>query len=456
MGGHHSHYSGGYGPVGPAPTEHSVVYTTLHFDKPWSYENYLKTGGYSALRRILEERIPPADVVEMVKQSGLRGRGGAGFPTGLKWSFMPKGPGQKYILCNSDESEPGTAKDRDILRFNPHAVIEGMAIACYATGATVAYNYLRGEFHHEPFEHLEEATREAYANGWLGKDVLGSGIDIDIHNALGAGAYICGEETALMESLEGKKGQPRYKPPFPANFGLYGKPTTINNTETYASVPAIVRNGAEWFAGLGKPNNGGPKVFSVSGHVARPGNHEIRLGTPFADLLQLCGGIRAGHRIKAVIPGGSSMPVLPGEVMMGLTMDYDSIQKAGSGLGSGAVIVMDETTCMVRACQRISRFYYAESCGQCTPCREGTGWMYRMLTRIANLEATMDDLHMLRASAGQIEGHTICAFGEAAAWPVQGFLRHFWHEFEYAIVNKRFYVDDERAGTLAKTAQVAA
>ena len=456
MGGHHSHYSEGYGPVGPAPTEHSVVYTTLHFDKPWSYENYLKTGGYSALRRILKERIPPADVVEMVKQSGLRGRGGAGFPTGLKWSFMPKGPGQKYILCNSDESEPGTAKDRDILRYNPHAVIEGMAIACYATGATVAYNYLRGEFHHEPFEHLEEATREAYANGWLGKDVLGSGIDIDIHNALGAGAYICGEETALMESLEGKKGQPRYKPPFPANFGLYGKPTTINNTETYASVPAIVRNGAEWFAGLGKPNNGGPKVFSVSGHVARPGNHEIRLGTPFADLLQLCGGIRAGHRIKAVIPGGSSMPVLPGEVMMGLTMDYDSIQKAGSGLGSGAVIVMDETTCMVRACQRISRFYYAESCGQCTPCREGTGWMYRMLTRIANLEATMDDLHMLRASAGQIEGHTICAFGEAAAWPVQGFLRHFWHEFEYAIVNKRFYVDDERAGTLAKTAQVAA
>ena len=456
MGGHHSHYSEGYGPVGPAPTEHSVVYTTLHFDKPWSYENYLKTGGYSALRRILEERIPPADVVEMVKQSGLRGRGGAGFPTGLKWSFMPKGPGQKYILCNSDESEPGTAKDRDILRYNPHAVIEGMAIACYATGATVAYNYLRGEFHHEPFEHLEEATREAYANGWLGKDVLGSGIDIDIHNALGAGAYICGEETALLESLEGKKGQPRFKPPFPASFGLYGKPTTINNTETYASVPAIVRNGAEWFAGLGKPNNGGPKVFSVSGHVARPGNHEIRLGTPFADLLQLCGGIRAGHRIKAVIPGGSSMPVLPGEVMMGLTMDYDSIQKAGSGLGSGAVIVMDETTCMVRACQRISRFYYAESCGQCTPCREGTGWMYRMLTRIANLEATMDDLHMLRASAGQIEGHTICAFGEAAAWPVQGFLRHFWHEFEYAIVNKRFYVDDERAGTLAKTAQVAA
>ena len=454
---HHGSNSHATGPVGPAPKEHQVVYTTLHFDKPWSYENYLKTGGYSALRRIIEEKIPPEQVIEMVKGSGLRGRGGAGFPTGLKWSFMPKGTGmQKYILCNSDESEPGTCKDRDILRFNPHAVIEGMAIACYATGSAVAYNYLRGEFHHEPFEHLEEATAEAYKHGWLGKNVLGSGLDIDIHNALGAGAYICGEETALMESLEGKKGQPRFKPPFPANFGLYGKPTTINNTETYASVPAIVRNGAQWYHELGNPNNGGCKIFSVSGHVAKPGNHEIRLGTPFAELLELCGGMRNGHKIKAVIPGGSSMPVLPGETMMGLTMDYDAIQKAGSGLGSGAVVVMDETTCMVRACQRISQFYKAESCGQCTPCREGTGWMHRMLTRIANLDATMDDLHMLRAAAGQIEGHTICAFGEAAAWPVQGFLRHFWHEFEYAIVNKRFYVDDERAGTLVKAEKVVA
>jgi NADH-quinone oxidoreductase subunit F len=443
------------GPVGPAPQEHNVVYTTLHYDKPWSYENYLKTGGYAALRKILEEKIEPAAVIDMVKQSGLRGRGGAGFPTGLKWSFMPKGPGVKYILCNSDESEPGTAKDRDILRYNPHAVIEGMAIACYATGSPVAYNYLRGEFHHEPFEHLEEATREAYANGWLGKNVLGSGVDIDIHNALGAGAYICGEETALMESLEGKKGQPRYKPPFPANFGLYGKPTTINNTETYASVPAIIRNGAEWFLNLGKPNNGGPKVFSVSGHVNKPGNYEIRLGTSFADLLQLAGGVRNGHRLKAVIPGGSSMPVLPAETMMGLTMDYDAIQKAGSGLGSGAVIVMDETACMVRACQRIARFYFKESCGQCTPCREGTGWMYRMITRVVEKQATLDDLQMLRAAAGQIEGHTICAFGEAAAWPVQGFLRHFWDEFEYAIVNKRFLVDDQRDGTVVPK-QVAA
>ena len=428
--------------VGPAPQEHNVVFTTLHFDTPWSYDSYLKAGGYQAWRKILAEQIPREQVIEMVKQSALRGRGGAGFPTGLKWSFMPRNaPGQKYILCNSDESEPGTCKDRDILRYNPHAVIEGMAIACYATNSTVGYNYLRGEFHHEPFEHFEEALKAAYQHGWLGKNMLGSGVDVDLHAALGAGAYICGEETALMESLEGKKGQPRFKPPFPANYGLYGKPTTINNTETYASVPAIIRNGPEWFLALGKPNNGGPKVFSVSGHVAKPGNFEIRLGTPFKDLLEMAGGVRAGRKLKAVIPGGSSMPVLPAEAMMACTMDYDSIQKAGSGLGSGAVIVMDDSTCMVRACQRISRFYYAESCGQCTPCREGTGWMYRMLTRIVAGEATMDDLHMLKQAAGQIEGHTICAFGEAAAWPVQGFLRHYWHEFEHFIIHKRSLVD---------------
>jgi NADH-quinone oxidoreductase subunit F len=432
------------GPVGPEPKAHNVVYTTLHFDTPWSYDSYLKAGGYQAWRKLLTEKPDPAWVVDQVKASGLRGRGGAGFPTGLKWSFMPRSaPGQKYILCNSDESEPGTCKDRDILRFNPHAVIEGMAIACYATGSTVAYNYLRGEFHHEPFEHLELALKDAYAHGWLGKDLLGSGVDVDMYNALGAGAYICGEETALMESLEGKKGQPRFKPPFPANFGLYGKPTTINNTETYASVPAIIRNGAEWFLGLGKPNNGGPKAFSVSGHVGKPGNYEVPLGMPFRDLLALAGGVRGGRELKAVIPGGSSMPVLPGPVMLECTMDYDSIQKAGSGLGSGAVIVMDETTCMVRACQRIARFYYAESCGQCTPCREGTGWMYRMLTRIVEGNAVMDDLGMLREAAGQIEGHTICAFGEAAAWPVQGFLRHYWHEFEYYITHKRSLVGEQ-------------
>ena len=427
---------------GPVPQEHNVVYTTLHFEQPWTYENYLKAAGYQAWRRILTEKIPPEQVIEMVKGSGLRGRGGAGFPAGLKWSFMPRNaPGMKYVLCNSDESEPGTCKDRDILRFNPHSVIEGMAIACYAMGSTVGYNYLRGEFHHEPYERFEQALREAYANGWLGRDILGSGVDVDLFGALGAGAYICGEETALMESLEGKKGQPRFKPPFPANFGLYGRPTTINNTETFASVPAIIRNGPEWFLNLGKPNNGGPKVFSVSGHVNNPGNFEVRLGTPFAELLELAGGVRGGRKLKGVIPGGSSMPVLPGETMMGLTMDYDSLQKAGSGLGSGAVIVMDETTCMVRACQRIARFYFKESCGQCTSCREGTGWMYRVLTRIVDGKATLADLDLLKAAAGQIEGHTICAFGEAAAWPVQGFLRHYWHEFEHYITHGRSMVD---------------
>jgi len=428
--------------VGPAPLDHQVVLTTLHYDKPWSMESYLKTGGYEAWKKILAEKTPQETIIDTLKASSLRGRGGAGFPTGLKWSFMPrKAPGQKYILCNSDESEPGTCKDRDILRFNPHAVIEGLAIACYSTSSTVAYNYLRGEFHHEPFEHFEEALQEAYAAGLLGKNVSGSGVDVDIYTALGAGAYICGEETALMESLEGKKGQPRFKPPFPAGFGLYGKPTTINNTETYASVPAIMRRGADWFLAQGKPNNGGPKVFSVSGHVQKPGNFEVKLGTSFKDLLEMAGGLRPGRTLKGVIPGGSSMPILTGETMMGLTMDYDALQKAGSGLGSGAVIVMDDTTCMVRACHRISRFYYAESCGQCTPCREGTGWMYRTLTRIVEGNATLDDLNLLKSAAGQIEGHTICAFGEAAAWPVQGFLRQFWHEFEYYINNKRSIIN---------------
>lgn len=425
----------------PLPARQAVVTATYHFDEPWTYENYLKVGGYQAWRKVLAERPDPADLAEVIKASSLRGRGGAGFPTGLKWTFMPKGDMQKYMLCNSDESEPGTCKDRDILRFNPHAVVEGLAIACYTTGSTVAYNYLRGEFHHEPFERIEQAVKEAYANGWLGKNIHGTGIDVDMYNALGAGAYICGEETALMESLEGKKGQPRFKPPFPANFGLYGKPTTINNTETYASVPSIVRNGADWFLELGKPNNGGAKIFSVSGHVKNPGNFEIRMGTPFSELLDMAGGVWKGRSLKAVIPGGSSMPVLPASKMMECTMDYDSLRAAGSGLGSGAVIVMDDQTCMVKACQRISRFYYAESCGQCTPCREGTGWMYRLLTRIVEGKAELSDLDLLKAAAGQIEGHTICAFGEAAAWPVQGFLRHFWHEFEYYIENGHSMVE---------------
>jgi len=424
-------------------TEANVVFTHLDAERCWSLEAYRKVGGWQAWEKIVEEKTSQEEIIEAIKKSALRGRGGAGFPTGLKWSFMPRSaPGQKYLLCNSDESEPGTCHDRDILRYNPHALLEGMAIASYAMGVTVAYNYLRGEFHHEPFERVEAALAEAYEAGYLGRNVRDSGIDIDIHNVLGAGAYICGEETALMESLEGKKGQPRFKPPFPANFGLYGKPTTINNTETLASVPAIMRNGADWFLDLGKPNNGGVKVFSVSGHVNRPGNHEIPLGTPFADLLERAGGVRNGNALKAVIPGGSSMPVLPADIMMDTTMDYDALQKAGSGLGSGAVIVMDETTCMVAACTRIARFYYAESCGQCTPCREGTGWMYRVLCRIQDGQGRPEDIDLLLSAAGQIEGHTICAFGEAAAWPVQGFLRHFRHEFEYYVEHGRSIVAD--------------
>jgi NADH-quinone oxidoreductase subunit F len=425
--------------------EHNVVFTTLGFDQPWALENYFAVDGYKAWRRILEEKVPAEDIIAQVKASGLRGRGGAGFPAGLKWSFMPRSaPVQKYILCNSDESEPGTCKDRDILRFNPHAVIEGMAIAAYAMGATVGYNYLRGEFHHEPFERFEQALKEAREAGLLGENILGSGFDLEIYGVLGAGAYICGEETALMESLEGKKGQPRFKPPFPANFGLYGKPSTINNTETLASVPHIIRNGGEWFLNIGKPNNGGPKVFSVSGHVNKPGNYEVPLGTPFSELLEMAGGVRNGNKLKGVIPGGSSMPVLPADVIMDLTMDFDALGKAGSGLGSGAVIVMDETTCMVKACTRISRFYHMESCGQCTPCREGTGWMHRMLQRIVDGGGVAGDLELLRSAAGQIEGHTICAFGEAAAWPVQGMLRHFWDEFEYYIEHGRSIVDADQ------------
>jgi NADH-quinone oxidoreductase subunit F len=409
----------------------AVCYETLGQGEPWSMKTYEQLGGYTAWRKILAEKITPDEIVATVKASGLRGRGGAGFPTGLKWSFMPRNlPGQKYLVCNSDESEPGTCKDRDILRFNPHALVEGMAIAGYACGATVGYNYLRGEFLDEPYRRFKDALNEAYAAGLLGRNIQGSGIDFDLHDVLGAGAYICGEETALLESLEGNKGFPRFKPPFPAGFGLYGRPTTINNTETLASVPAIFRNGAQWFAELGKPNNGGVKCFSVSGHVERPGNFEVPLGTPFRELLDLAGGMWRGRKLKAVIPGGSSVPVLPGHVMMDLSMDYDSLAKAGSLLGSGAVVVMDETTDMVQVLRRISRFYFAESCGQCTPCREGTGWLYRMLSRIVEGKGTPQDLDKLDDVASKIEGRTICALGDAAAMPVRSFLRHFRSEFE--------------------------
>ena len=423
-----------------------VCFRTLKYDTPWSLENYLQEGGYQAWRKILEKKTPPEEIIDNLKRSALRGRGGAGFPTGLKWSFMPRNsPGQKYIVCNSDESEPGTCKDRDILRFNPHALVEGMAIAGYAIGATVGYNYMRGEFHHEPYEHFETALAEARREGLIGRNILGSGVDFELYSHLGAGAYICGEETALLESLEGKKGQPRFKPPFPANFGLYGCPTTINNTETLASVPAIMLRGADWFLGLGRPNNGGSKIFSVSGHVNRPGNYEIPLGTPFRDLLEMAGGVRDGRKLKAVIPGGSSMPVMPGDVIMDCDMDYDSLSKAGSALGSGGVIVMDDSTCMVNALLRVSRFYYAESCGQCTPCREGTGWMWRVIDRIEHGRGKPEDLDLLLKTAGRIEGRTICAFGDAAAWPVQSFLKHYRHEFEYHIEHKRCMVGGKTA-----------
>jgi len=417
-----------------------VCFRNNHLENPWTLETYQSTGGYEVWKRILKEKTSPDEIIAEMKTSALRGRGGAGFPTGLKWSFMPRNtPGQKYIVCNSDEGEPGTCKDRDILRYNPHQLVEGMAIAGYTIGATAGYNYIRGEFW-EPYERFQAAIDDAYAAGLLGKNILGSGVDFDLYTHLGAGAYICGEETALLESLEGKKGQPRFKPPFPASFGLYGRPTTINNTETLASVPMILKNGGQWFLDLGKPNNGGSKIFSVSGHVNKPGNYEVPMGTPFRELLDMAGGVRDGHRLKAVIPGGSSTPVVPAEVMMETDMDYDSIAKAGSMLGAGSVIVMDETTCMVKALARLSHFYYDESCGQCTPCREGTGWLSRMVHRIEHGHGKSEDLDLLVNVAGKIEGHTICALGDAAAMPVASFIKHYREEFEYHIEHKRCMV----------------
>jgi len=419
-----------------------VCFSTLHLDKPWTRSTYESSGGYEVWKRILKEKTSPEEIISELKTSALRGRGGAGFPTGLKWSFMPRNtPGQKYIVCNSDEGEPGTCKDRDILRYNPHALVEGMAIAGYTIGASAGYNYIRGEFY-EPIDRFEAALEEAYAAGLLGKNVLGSGIDFDLYTHVGAGAYICGEETALLESIEGKKGQPRFKPPFPASYGLFGRPTTINNTETLASVPYILEKGGQWFADLGKPNNGGSKLFCVTGHVNNPGNFEVPMGTPFAELLEMAGGVRDGKKLKAVIPGGSSTPVLPADVAMEMDMDYDSIAKAGSMLGAGSVIVIDETTCMVKALARLSYFYYEESCGQCTPCREGTGWLSRVISRIENGKGRQEDLDLLVDVANKIGGRTICGLGDAAAMPVTSFLHHFRDEFQYHIDHKRCMVSN--------------
>lgn len=416
------------------------IYADLN-GKNWSIKDYEARGGYAALRKILGkdggEGLTPDQVIAEVKTSALRGRGGAGFPTGLKWSFMPRQfPGQKYLVCNSDEGEPGTCKDREILMHNPHQVIEGMAIAAYAMGITVGYNYIHGEIF-EVYERFEAALEEARAAGYLGNNIMGSAFSFQLHAHHGFGAYICGEETALLESLEGKKGQPRFKPPFPASFGLYGKPTTINNTETFAAVPWIIRNGGQAYLEIGKPNNGGTKLFSVSGDVEKPGNFEIPLGTPFSTLLELAGGVRKGRKLKAVIPGGSSAPVLPAEVMMNCTMDYDSIAKAGSMLGSGAVIVIDDSRCMVQSLLRLSYFYAHESCGQCTPCREGTGWMHRVLERIYHGEGRAEDIDLLNSVADNIQGRTICALGDAAAMPVRAMIKHFKHEFVHLIEHKK-------------------
>ena len=416
------------------------IYADLN-GKNWSIKDYEARGGYAALRKILGkdggEGLTADQVIAEVKTSALRGRGGAGFPTGLKWSFMPRQfPGQKYLVCNSDEGEPGTCKDRDILMFNPHQVIEGMAIAAYAMGITVGYNYIHGEIF-EVYERFEAALEEARAAGYLGNNIMGSAFSFQLHAHHGFGAYICGEETALLESLEGKKGQPRFKPPFPASFGLYGRPTTINNTETFAAVPWIIRNGGQAYLEIGKPNNGGTKLFSVSGDVEKPGNFEIPLGTPFSVLLEMAGGVRKGRKLKAVIPGGSSAPVLPAEVMMQCTMDYDSIAKAGSMLGSGAVIVIDDSRCMVQSLLRLSYFYAHESCGQCTPCREGTGWMHRVLERIYHGEGRPEDIDLLNSVADNIQGRTICALGDAAAMPVRAMIKHFKHEFVHLIEHKK-------------------
>ena len=400
---------------------------------PGSLKNYEKLGGYEQLKRIVTGKIKATDIITEVKTSGLRGRGGAGFPTGLKWSFMPRYfDGTKYLVCNTDEGEPGTFKDRDIIRYNPHQLIEGMAIAAYALGARVGYNYIHGEIWQD-YEIFEEALADARKSGYLGENLFGTQFCFDLYAVHGYGAYICGEETALIESIEGKKGQPRFKPPFPASYGVFGKPTNVNNTESYASIPWILQHGGQAFQDLGVPNSGGTKLFSVSGHVEKPGNYEVKMGTPFTELLEMAGGIWKGRQLKAVIPGGPSTAVMPASAILGATMDYEGLSKAGSSLGAGSMIVMDDTTCMVTTLKRLSYFFYEESCGQCTPCREGTGWVYRVIKRIVDGEGKMEDLDLLTDISNNISGRTICALGEAAATPVLSFIKHFRPEFEYYI-----------------------
>ncbi len=425
------------------------IFTNLYGRHDWRLEAARQRGCWNGTREMLEQGRDW--IIDNVKKSGLRGRGGAGFPTGLKWSFMPKEVGARphYLVVNADESEPGTCKDREMMRHDPHHLIEGCLIASYAMQAHACYIYIRGEYQYE-LSVLEEAIKEACDARLIGDDNI-HGWDFHVYVHHGAGAYICGEETALLESLEGKKGQPRLKPPFPANAGLYGAPTTVNNVESIAVVPTILRRGADWFTGFGREGNAGTKVFSISGHVNAPCNVEEAMSIPLRTLIdQYCGGVRGGwENLKAVIPGGSSVPLIPKEICDDVLLDFDALKEHKTGLGTAAVIVMDQSTDIVKAIARISYFYKHESCGQCTPCREGTGWMWRVLERMARGEAETGDIDDLLDVASQVEGHTICALGDAAAWPVQGLIRHFRHEIEERI-------DNYRAGKPVFTAAVAA
>jgi NADH-quinone oxidoreductase subunit F len=425
---------------GPAPQAHQVVYTTLHNEQPWTLDSYLKADGWKAWKKILAEKPDPSSIVEEVKKSGLRGRGGAGFPTGLKWSFMPKNDGKPHFLvCNADESEPGTFKDREIMRWTPHALIEGCAVGAYAIGAERAYIYIRGEFT-EPWTIMEKAVAEAYAAGTLGANAMGTGKRIDVVLHRGAGAYICGEETALMNSIEGKRGNPRIKPPFPAQAGLFALPTTINNVETLAAVPHILNRGAEWYKGLclSSPKSTGTKLFSVCGHVQRPGNYEITMGTPMMTLIdEMCGGMKPGRTLKAVIPGGSSVPIMTAAEAKDCLLDYEGVVAKGSMLGSAGMIVMDDSTDMVRVIMRLAKFYAHESCAQCTQCREGTAWTVKILERILAGEGEAKDLDLLLDLSENMTGKTICVLSDSCAAPVVSGIQKFRGEFEAYLSRRR-------------------
>ncbi len=414
------------------------IFTNLYGMDDWRLEGARRRGDWDGTKEIMAKGRDW--IVEEVKSSGLRGRGGAGFPSGLKWSFMPKEPTGRphYLVVNADEGEPGTCKDRDMMRNDPHKLVEGCLLAGFGMGANAAYIYIRGEFYREA-EHLQFAIDEAYEAGLIGKNACGSGYDFDVFVHRGAGAYICGEEMALIESLEGKKGMPRLKPPFPAAMGLYGCPTTVNNVETIAVAPTILRRGGSWFSSLGRENNTGTKVFCISGHVNNPCNVEEELGIPLKELIEKhAGGVIGGwDNLKAIIPGGSSVPILPKSTCDTVLMDFDSLKEVRSGLGTAAVIVMDQSTDVVAAIARLSKFYKHESCGQCTPCREGTGWMWRVMERLVVGDAEIEDIDTLLDVASQVEGHTICALGDAAAWPIQGLVRHFRHEIEERINNRK-------------------